>query len=82
VSVVHQLPQTYQKVSVATQRVLAYAKSIGSDEAFIYLPYADATQATLHAHGKANVQYMKRVSREYDHTSFFPDQGAGRFQNR
>lgn len=77
---VSKLPQIYQKVAATVQKVEAYAASIGSNEEFIYLPYADASQNPLGSYGAANVQYMKQVAKDYDSKGFFQRRVPGGFK--
>ena len=77
---VKRIPQIYQMVAAATTSVVTYAKSIGSDEDFIYLPYADATNDALGSYGVTNVQYMKQVAKTYDSKGFFQRRVPGGFK--
>lgn len=77
---VKQLPQIYQKVAAAATSVTTFAKSIGCDDDFIYLPYADATQDALGSYGSANVQHMKKVAKSYDPNGFFQRRVPGGFK--
>lgn len=77
---ISKLPLVYQKVSATVQKVEAYAKSIGSNEEFIYLPYADATEDPLGSYGAANVQHMKQVAKDYDSEGFFQRRVPGGFK--
>lgn len=79
-SSVAQLPQVYQKVATASQKVVTFAESIGSSDNFVYLPYADASQNPLGSYGPANVQLMKQVSKEYDPERFFQRRIPGGFK--
>jgi hypothetical protein len=79
-SSVAQLPQVYQKVAAASQRVATFAKSIGSGDDFVYLPYADASQNPLGSYGADNVQTMKKVAEEYDPEGFFQLRVPGGFK--
>jgi FAD/FMN-containing dehydrogenase len=79
-SSVAQLPQVYQKVAAAAEKVVSYAESIGSGDDFVYLPYADASQNPLGSYGSANVQYMERVAEEYDPEGFFQRRVPGGFK--
>lgn len=44
----------------------AYAKSLSTDNEFIYLDYADAGQDPLASYGAENVRKMKGAARRYD----------------
>ncbi|RMY92042.1 hypothetical protein D0864_00380 [Hortaea werneckii] len=49
----------------------AFAKSIGADNEFIYLDYADADQNPLGSYGEENVRKMKAAAKEYDPQGVF-----------
>jgi hypothetical protein len=73
-------PQVFQMLSITVQKVLAYAKAVGSSEDFIYLPYAKASQNPLGSYGSDNVRYMKEVSKRYDPKRFFQHMVPGGFK--
>lgn len=73
-------PQVLQHVLAAIQRVKAYAKSVGGDEQFVYLPYAKALQDPLGSYGADNVRYMKEVSERYDPERCFQRRVPGGFK--
>lgn len=77
---VSKLPQAYQTVATTVQKILAFAESVGSNEDFIYLPYADATQDALGSYGAASVQHMKQASKDYDPQRFFQRRVPGGFK--
>lgn len=77
---VSRLPQTYQKVAAAVQKVQKFAESVGSKEDFIYLPYADASQDPLGSYGAANVRHIRQVSKAYDSQGFFQRRVPGGFK--
>lgn len=77
---VKMFPQAYQIVAAANEKVTAFAKSLGSDDRFIYLPYADATQDVLGSYGETNVQYMRQVAKTYDPEGFFQRRVPGGFK--
>lgn len=66
--------------SSAHERLNAFAKSIGADNEYIYLNYADGTQNPLRGYGAENVEFMRRVAREYDPTGVFQYQAPGGFK--
>lgn len=76
---VERLPEAYQ-VAATVQRVLAFAKSLGSNEDFIYLPYADAAQDALGSYGATSVQHIRQVSKDYDPERFFQRRVPGGFK--
>ena len=45
-------------------RIREYAKSIGADNPYLYLDYADVTQNPLASYGPENVEKMKREATE------------------
>jgi hypothetical protein len=47
-------------------RIRDYAKSIGADNPYLYLNYADKTQDPLSGYGAENVKKMKAASKKYD----------------
>lgn len=77
---VKQFPQVYQKIAAAKQKIKAYAGSLGSNEDFIYLPYADATQDPIGNYGSDNVNFMKQVAKKYDPNGFFQSRVPGGFK--
>lgn len=77
---VAQQPLIYQKLAAANQRIKDFAKSIGSSEEFVYLPYADAKQDPLGSYGAANVQHIKQVAGKYDPQGFFQRRVPGGFK--
>ncbi|KAJ5458311.1 FAD-bindingtype 2 [Penicillium sp. IBT 31633x] len=58
----------------------AYAKSIGADNEFIYLNYADKTQDPLTGYGAENVEYIRTVAAKYDATGVFQTKVPGGFK--
>jgi hypothetical protein len=73
-------PQVYQKVAAMTRRVEAFAESVGSNEEFVYLPYADSTQDPIGSYGADNVKYLKEMSKKYDPDGFFQRMVPGGFK--
>ncbi|KAF3000741.1 hypothetical protein E8E13_004047 [Curvularia kusanoi] len=72
--------QVYQKISATGEKVKAFSKSIGADEEFIYLAYADAKQDPLGSYGAANVDFLKQVAHKYDPKCFFQRRVPGGFK--
>ncbi|KAI7258145.1 hypothetical protein KC343_g2476 [Hortaea werneckii] len=58
----------------------AFAKSIGADNEFIYLDYADADQNPLGSYGEENVRKMKAAAKEYDPQGVFQKLQPGGFK--
>ncbi|CAK7237138.1 hypothetical protein SEUCBS140593_009856 [Sporothrix eucalyptigena] len=58
----------------------AYAASVGGDNEYIYLDYADETQDPLGSYGAANVAKMRAVARKYDPTGVFQHMVPGGFK--
>jgi hypothetical protein len=79
-SAVEQLPQVYQKVSAASQRIMAFAESIGCKDDFVYLAYADALQDPLGSYGPTNVQHLAQAAKDYDPDQFFQKRVNGGFK--
>ena len=75
-----QYPQVYQRVAAMVQSVAAFAKSVGSDVEFVYLPYADTTQDPLGRYGAGNVNRMRRAANKYDRYGFFQRMVPGGFK--
>jgi hypothetical protein len=72
--------QIYQKSVATSHRIRDFAKSVGSAEDFIYLPYADAPQDPLRSYGAANVQHIREVAKKYDPQGFFQRRVPGGFK--
>jgi hypothetical protein len=47
-------------------RIREYAESIGADNPYLYLNYADITQDPLAGYGAVNVKKMKAAAKKYD----------------
>lgn len=47
-------------------RIRAYAVSIGADNPYLYLDYADSTQDPLAGYGAESVKKMKAAAKKYD----------------
>ncbi|KAM0714996.1 hypothetical protein Q7P37_009461 [Cladosporium fusiforme] len=75
-----QQPQVLLQVLGAVEKVKAYAKLIGADEDFVYLPYAKALQDPLGGYGADNVRHIKEVAARYDPTRFFQRMVPGGFK--
>jgi Zn-dependent oligopeptidase len=52
-------------------RIRDYAESIGADNPYLYLDYADKTQDPLAGYGKENVKKMKAAAEKYDLSGVF-----------
>lgn len=70
----------HRLASSALDQLTTYARSIGADNKYIYLNYAGQTQNPLKGYGQENVEYMRRVAREYDPTGVFQHQVPGGFK--
>lgn len=70
----------HRLASSALDQLTTYARSIGADNEYIYLNYAGRTQNPLKGYGRENVEYMRRVAREYDPTGVFQHQVPGGFK--
>ena len=62
------------------KRIRKYAESIGADNPYLYLNYADKTQNPLASYGAANVEKMKAAARKYDPFGVFQDLVPGGFK--
>ncbi|KAF3042865.1 hypothetical protein E8E12_000806 [Didymella heteroderae] len=61
-------------------RIRAYAVSIGADNPYLYLDYADITQDPLAGYGAENVKKMKAAAQKYDPQSVFQKLVPGGFK--
>ncbi|ETS74969.1 hypothetical protein PFICI_13453 [Pestalotiopsis fici W106-1] len=75
-----QYPLVLQKVTAVNERIVAFAKSIGSSQEFVYLPYADARQDPIGSYGAANVEHIRQVAHKYDPNGFFQRRVPGGFK--
>jgi hypothetical protein len=60
--------------------IRAYAESIGADNPYLYLDYADKTQDPLASYGSENVKKMKAVAKKYDPSGVFQNLVPGGFK--
>ncbi|KAI0168533.1 FAD binding domain-containing protein [Pestalotiopsis sp. NC0098] len=75
-----QYPLVLQKVTATNERIVAFARSLGSDQEFVYLPYADARQDPIGSYGAANVQRIRDAANKYDPSGFFQRRVPGGFK--
>ena len=61
-------------------RIRAYAVSIGADNPYLYLDYADITQDPLASYGAENVKKMKAAAKKYDPEGIFQNLVPGGFK--
>lgn len=73
-------PHVYQQVAAMVQRIKAFARSLGSAEDFVYLPYAKSTQDPIGSYGAANVDHIRRAAEKYDPHAFFQLRVPGGFK--
>ena len=57
-----------------------FAKTIGSNNDYIYLPYAHKSQNPLASYGAGNVEKIKRAAEIYDPTGVFQHMVPGGFK--
>ena len=69
-----------QLANSALEELTTYSKSIGADNEFIYLNYANINQNPLSSYGPENVEYIRTVARKYDQTGVFQNQVPGGFK--
>ncbi|KAJ5952345.1 uncharacterized protein N7479_010758 [Penicillium vulpinum] len=69
-----------QLANGALEELTTYSKSIGADNEFIYLNYANETQDPLSSYGPENVKYIQAVAKKYDQTGVFQTQVPGGFK--
>lgn len=71
----------FKKISSSTiTEIRNYAKSIGGDNEYIYLDYADKSQNPLRGYGIENLRTIRRVAKKYDPTAVFQRQVPGGFK--
>jgi len=61
-------------------RIRAYAVSIGANNPYLYLDYADITQDPLASYGAENVKKMKAAAKKYDPQGVFQNLVPGGFK--
>lgn len=61
-------------------RISAYAVSIGADNPYLYLDYADSSQDPLVGYGAENVKKMKAAAEKYDPQQIFQKNVPGGFK--
>ncbi|RAR12596.1 fad binding domain-containing protein [Stemphylium lycopersici] len=61
-------------------RIREYAESIGADNPYLYLNYADSTQDPLASYGSENVKKMKAAAKKYDPFGVFQKLVPGGFK--
>ncbi|OAL46185.1 FAD binding domain-containing protein [Pyrenochaeta sp. DS3sAY3a] len=61
-------------------RIRAYAESIGADNPYLYLDYADKTQDPLKSYGPDSVKKMKAAAKKYDPFGVFQNLVPGGFK--
>jgi hypothetical protein len=61
-------------------RIRAYAVSIGADNPYLYLDYADNTQDPLASYGAESVKKMKEAAKKYDPSEVFQKLVPGGFK--
>lgn len=64
----------------ALEELTTYSKSIGADNEFIYLNYANSNQNPLSTYGPKNVEFIRTVAKKYDPTGIFQTQVPGGFK--
>ncbi|KAJ5423850.1 FAD-binding type 2 [Penicillium cf. griseofulvum] len=64
----------------ALEELTTYSKSIGADNEYIYLNYANSNQDPLSTYGSENVEYIRTVAKKYDQTGVFQTQVPGGFK--
>ncbi|KAJ5492425.1 FAD linked oxidase N-terminal [Penicillium expansum] len=69
-----------QLANSALEEITMYSKSIGADNEFIYLNYANSNQNPLSTYGSDNVEFIRAVARKYDQTGVFQTQVPGGFK--
>ncbi|PWY96282.1 FAD-binding domain-containing protein [Aspergillus sclerotioniger CBS 115572] len=57
-----------------------FAKSIGADNEYVYLNYADKSQNPLKGYGEKNIEFISRVAKQYDPDGVFQIQVPGGFK--
>lgn len=62
------------------EEISSYAKSIGADNPWIYLNYADVDQHPLESYGAENVERIRAAAKKYDPQGVFQDMMPGGFK--
>jgi hypothetical protein len=60
-----------EKLTAFSAALNAYAKSLDLQVAWQYLNYVDQTQNPLKSYGKKNIDFIRKVSAQYDPSQFF-----------
>ncbi|KAF4765212.1 hypothetical protein HAV15_004092 [Penicillium sp. str.  len=69
-----------QLANSALEELTTYSKSIGAENEFIYLNYANSNQNPLSTYGPENVEFIRTVAKKYDQTGVFQTQVPGGFK--
>ena len=69
-----------QLANSALEELTTYSKSIGADNEFIYLNYANNNQNPPSTYGPENVGFIRTVAKKYDQTGVFQNQVPGGFK--
>ncbi|MCJ1461459.1 hypothetical protein MMC07_000056 [Pseudocyphellaria aurata] len=73
--------QLFKEISSSTITEIGnYAKSIGADNEYIYLDYADKSQNPLRSYGSSNLRKIRNVAKKYDPTGVFQRLVPGGFK--
>lgn len=73
--------ELFKEISSSTITEIGnYAKSIGADNEYIYLDYADQSQNPLRSYGSSNLQKIRNVAKKYDATGVFQRLVPGGFK--
>ncbi|KAL5121086.1 hypothetical protein ACEQ8H_000937 [Pleosporales sp. CAS-2024a] len=71
----------FQTVGTALiDRIRIYAESIGADNSYLYLDYADGLQNPLASYGPENVRKLQAAAEKYDPTGVFQNLVPGGFK--
>ncbi|KAH8724638.1 hypothetical protein GQ44DRAFT_727706 [Phaeosphaeriaceae sp. PMI808] len=62
------------------KQISYYAKSIGANNSYLYLGYADGAQGRVTSYGMDNVQKMKTAGEKYDPSGVFQNLVSGGFK--
>ncbi|KAI0596334.1 hypothetical protein F4775DRAFT_564948 [Biscogniauxia sp. FL1348] len=69
-----------EKMVQWTADLKAYAASVGADNEWVYLNYADPTQDPLASHGAENIEFMRATALKYDPEGVFQTRAPGGFK--
>lgn len=70
----------HAKAAKIVAEIHAAAKSMGMLKEFVYANYADSSQQPLLSYGSGNVQFLKKIAKQYDPHAVFQKRVPGGFK--